>query len=71
MIDLLCVPESWSSLKHEGDYLWSYENVHDRERAVGKWIWEDNNLKPHSSLKYKTLWEVYRSQEMPAWKKAA
>jgi putative transposase len=70
-VDNVFIERLWRSLKHEGIYLWSYDNVHDLERAVGKWIWEYNNLKPHSSLEYKTPWEVYRPEEMPAWKEAA
>lgn len=29
----------WKVVKHEGVYLWAYENVHELESGLAKWFW--------------------------------
>jgi transposase InsO family protein len=38
------------SVQHEGVYLWSYQDLHDLERALENWFERYNRWKPHSAL---------------------
>ena len=55
----------------EGVYLWAYEDMHELEKALGRWFEDYNQWKPHEALAYKTPWVCYRPHELPAWRKAA
>jgi putative transposase len=70
-IDNVFIERLWRAIKHEGVYLWAYENLHDLERALAQWISDYNHLKPHQALAYKTPWECYRPAETPHWKMVA
>lgn len=70
-MDNVFIERLWRSVKHEGVYLWAYENMHELEIALAKWFSDYNHLKQHQSLGYKTPWECYRPDQTPAWKKAA
>jgi len=70
-MDNVFIERLWRSVKHEGVYLWAYEDLHDLERALGRWFSDYNHLKPHQALDYRTPWEVYRPEQTPAWKQAA
>ena len=70
-IDNVFIERLWRSVKHEGVYLWSYEDIHDLQRALKEWFERYNRWKPHSALGGKTPWEIYRPQEPVPWKKAA
>jgi putative transposase len=70
-MDNVFIERLWRSVKHEGVYLWAYENVHELEMALEKWFSDYNHWKQHRSLGYKTPWECYRPKQTPAWKKAA
>jgi len=70
-VDNVFVERLWRSVKHEGVYLWSYESLHDLERALENWFERYNRWKPHSALGGKTPWEVYRPQDSAPWKEAA
>lgn len=70
-MDNVFIERLWRSVKHEGVYLWAYENVHELELALAKWFSDYNHWKQHQSLGYKTPWECYRPEQTPAWKKAA
>ena len=70
-MDNVFIERLWRSVKHEGVYLWAYENVHELEMALEKWFSDYNHWKQHKSLGYKTPWECYRPEQTPAWKKAA
>lgn len=70
-VDNVFIERLWRAVKHEGVYLWAYENLHDLERALGRWFTQYNGWKPHSSLDWRTPWECYRPQETPRWRKAA
>lgn len=70
-IDNVFIERLWRSVKHEGVYLWDYENLHDLERALAKWFEDYNRWKPHEALGGKTPWECYRPQHVPPWKPSA
>ena len=70
-LDNVFIERLWRSLKHEGVYLWAHENVRELEIALRKWFSDYNHWKPHKALGYKTPWECYRPDQMPAWKEAA
>lgn len=70
-VDNVFIERLWRAVKHEGVYLWAYENLHDLERALGKWFADYNGVKPHSSLNWRTPRECYRPQETPRWRAAA
>lgn len=48
-VDNVFIERLWRGVKHEGVYLWAYENLHDLERALEKWFAEYNGVKPHLS----------------------
>ena len=70
-VDNVFIERLWRAVKHEGVYMWSYENMHDLERALARWFDDYNRLKPHSSLEYKTPWECYSPETSLTWKQAA
>lgn len=70
-MDNVFIERLWRAVKHEGVYLWAYENMHELEKALGRWFEDYNQWKPHEALAYKTPWECYRPEELPGWRKAA
>jgi putative transposase len=66
-IDNVFIERLWRAVKHEGVYLWAYENLHDLERALTRWFKDYNEWKPHKALDGKTPWECYRPGETPPW----
>ena len=69
-IDNVFIERLWRAVKHEGVYLWAYENLHELERALTRWFKDYNELKPHKALEGKTPWECYRPRETPPWTEA-
>lgn len=37
-VDNVFIERLWRAVKHEGIYLWAYENLHQLERALAKWL---------------------------------
>lgn len=70
-IDNVFIERLWRSVKHEGVYLWAYENLHELERALALWFEDYNRWKPHQAHGGKTPWESYRPQELSPWSQAA
>lgn len=70
-IDNVFIERLWRSVKHEGVYLWAYENLHELEGALARWFEDYNRWKPHQAHGGKTPWECYRPQEIPPWIQAA
>jgi putative transposase len=70
-MDNVFIERLWRSVKHEGVYLWAHENVRELEVALEQWFEDYNHWKPHQALGYKTPWECYRPEELPAWQRAA
>ena len=56
------IERCWRSLKYEESYLYSYNTVKEAIFSIGKYIWDYNNYRPHSSLKNKTPNEVYEEK---------
>jgi hypothetical protein len=46
-IDNMFIERLWRWVKHEGGYLWSYETLHEMERALSRWFADCNRWKPH------------------------
>ena len=69
-MDNVFIERLWRAVKHEGVYLWAHENVRELELALEKWFDDYNHWKPHQALGYKTPWECYRPEELPAWQSA-
>ena len=69
-IDNVFIERLWRAVKHEGVYLWAYDNLHDLERALTQWFEDYNQWKPHASLEGKTPWECYRPKAIQPWLKA-
>lgn len=70
-IDNVFIERLWRSVKHEGVYLWAYENLHELERALALWFEDYNRWTPHQAHGGKTPWESYRPQELSPWSQAA
>jgi putative transposase len=70
-MDNVFIERLWRSVKHEGVYLWAYDNLHDLERALARWFEAYNRWKPHKSLGYQTPWQAYRPQDPVPWSLAA
>lgn len=70
-MDNVFIERLWRAVKHEGVYLWAYDNLHELERALTQWFEDYNHWKPHQSLDGKTPWECYRPDQEPRWRKAA
>ena len=70
-MDNVFIERLWRAVKHEGVYLWAHENVRELEVALEQWFEDYNHWKPHQALGYKTPWECYRPEELPAWPRAA
>ena len=49
-MDNVFVERLWRALKHEGVYMWAYDDMHQVERALGQWLADYNLLKPHMAL---------------------
>lgn len=70
-MDNVFIERLWRSVKHEGVYLWSYDNLHELERALARWFEAYNHYKPHQALDGRTPWEAYRPETAPGWRQAA
>lgn len=70
-MDNVFIERLWRSVKHEGVYLWAYENLHELEKALGKWFETYNRWKPHQAHGGLTPWQAYRPQEPEPWRMAA
>ncbi len=53
----------WRSLKYEEVYLKQYSNSKEAYEGLNNYIKLYNYTRPHSSLNYKTPWEVYNDSE--------
>lgn len=69
--DNVFIERLWRSVKHEGVYLWAYENLHELEKALDRWFDDYNRWKPHQALGGKTPWECYRPNDPQTWRLAA
>lgn len=70
-MDNVFIERLWRAVKHEGVYLWSYDNLHELEAALVRWFEAYNHYKPHQALDGKTPWEAYRPEAAPQWRLAA
>lgn len=71
-MDNVFIERLWRSVKHEGVYLWAYENLHDLEKALNQWFIDYNHHKPHQALDYKSPWQCYRPNDpRREWRQAA
>ena len=70
-MDNVFIERLWRAVKHEGVYLWAYDNLHELEQALGRWFEDYNHWKPHKALDGKTPWESYRPDQVPRWRQAA
>jgi putative transposase len=70
-MDNVFIERLWRSVKHEGVYLWAYDDLHELEKALERWFADYNHFKPHQTLDGKTPWEAYRPEEVPQWRLAA
>lgn len=57
--DNIFVERFWRSLKYEEVYLNHYDSSEEAYESIGSYIQLYNNKRPHSSLNYRTPWEVY------------
>ena len=57
--DNIMIERFWRTLKYEEVYLNSYDTVKEAIFSIGKYIWDYNNDRPHSTFKSKTPNEVY------------
>jgi putative transposase len=60
-LDNIMIERFWRTLKYEEVYLNSYDTVKDAIFSIGKYIWDYNNCRPHSSFKNRTPNEVYEN----------
>ena len=63
-IDNVMVERLWRSLKYEDVYLRDYQDLHELERGLTRWIDHYNHERPHQSLEDKTpmeAWSDHRS----------
>ncbi len=70
-MDNVFIERLWRAVKHEGVYLWAYDNLHDLEKALRRWFDDYNHWKPHQTFAGKTPWETYRPDQVPRWRLAA
>jgi putative transposase len=70
-MDNVFIERLWPAVKHEGVYLWAYENLHELEAALARRFHDYNHWKPHQTPGGKTPWEDYRPRQTPGWKLAA
>jgi len=61
-LDNIMIERFWRSLKYEEVYLNSYDTLKEAVFSIGKYIWDYNNDRPHSSFKNKTPNEVYEEK---------
>lgn len=61
-IDNIMIERFWRTLKYEEVYLKAYDTVKDAVFSIGKYIWDYNNNRPHSTFQGKTPEEVYTQQ---------
>lgn len=62
-IDNVFIERLWRTVKYEEIYLREYGDLHELERALGRWFNRYNTWRPHSSLGGKRPWEIYRLEE--------
>lgn len=70
-MDNVFIERLWRSVKHEGVYLWAYEDLHRLEKALEKWFEGYNRWKPHQAHNGLTPWQVYRPADNVPWRVAA
>ena len=70
-MDNVFIERLWRAVKHEGVYLWAYDNLHGLEQALARWFEDYNHWKPHQAHEGKTPWESYRPDQVPRWRLAA
>lgn len=58
--DNILMERFWRSLKYEEVYLKEYSSSQEACEEIGAYIQSYNNLRPHSSLDYRTPWEAYK-----------
>lgn len=59
-LDNVFIERLWRSLKYEQIYLSSYDDLHELEAAIARWIDDYNHHRIHQALGYTTPWENYR-----------
>ena len=62
-MDNVFIERLWRSLKCELIYLSSYDNLHELEAAITRWMNDYNHHRIHQTLGYSTPWENYRPAE--------
>lgn len=62
-MDNVFIERLWRSLKCELIYLSSYDNLHELEAAITRWMNDYNHHRIHQTLGYTTPWENYRPAE--------
>jgi len=63
-LDKIMIERFWRTLKYEEVYLNSYDTMKDSIFSIGRYIWDYNNCRPHSSFKNRTPKEVYENAFM-------
>jgi putative transposase len=61
-LDNIYTERFWRSLKYEEVYLHAYENVREANQRIGEYIHFYNNERLHSSLQYRTPYQLYTEQ---------
>ena len=62
-MDNVFIERLWRSVKYEDVYLREYRDLHELQQGLEQWFDHYNRRRPHSALKGRTPWEVYRPQE--------
>jgi len=62
-VDNVFIERLWRSLKYEEVYLRSYEDLHEIERGIGRWLWRYNHVRPHSAHAGGKPWKEYRPEK--------
>jgi len=62
-IDNIMIERFWKTLKYEEVYLKAYDTVKDAVFCIGKYIWDYNFNRPHSTFKGKTPGEIYLKEK--------
>jgi len=61
-LDNIFAERFWRSLKYEEVYLHAYENVREANQRIGEYIHFYNHERFHSSLQYRTPYQLYTGQ---------
>jgi putative transposase len=70
-MDNAFIERLWRGVKHEGVYLWAYQDPREVETALGEWFATYNHFKPHQSLPdQQTPWQYYRPEQADVVPKA-